>query len=72
MYTRWRVRTYQANPDHTCYICYVTLPAPKKSAELAIHCTASLHNDGCCEWLWTFNSNVSVMFIEMHSVLQYF
>ena len=33
--TRGRVRTYQANPDYPCYICYVTLPALYKSAELA-------------------------------------
>ena len=35
MYARARGRTYQANPDRTCYICYVTLPALYKSAELA-------------------------------------
>ena len=31
------------NLDCTCYICYVTLLALQKSAELAIHCTAFLY-----------------------------
>ena len=31
MYARARVRTYQANHDCPCYICYVTLPAYKIS-----------------------------------------
>ena len=53
-------------------LCYVTLLALQKSAEFAIHYTASLHNDGYCLWLWGFNSNVSMMFIKIHSVMQYF
>ena len=28
---RGRVRTYQANHECPCYICYVTLPADEKS-----------------------------------------
>ena len=43
-----RVGTYQVNPDGTCYIYYVTLPALQKCAELAFHCTALLYNDGHC------------------------
>ena len=48
MYARaqGRMRTYQANPNRTCFICYVTLPA-LKPAELAIHCAASLYNNLC-------------------------
>ena len=52
------------NLDRTCYICYVTLLALQKSAELAIHCTAFLYKDRCCLWLWVFKSNVSMMFIR--------
>ena len=53
-------------------LCYVILPALQTSAELAIHCTAPLYNDGCCLWLWVFNSNISMMFSKIHSVMQYF
>ena len=33
MYARARGRTYQANHDCTCYICYVTLPGTIKIAQ---------------------------------------
>ena len=65
-----RVKTYQENPNRTCYICYVTFPALQKSAKLAIRCTA--YNDWCCLWLWVFNSNVSMTFIKIHCVMHYF
>ena len=48
MYAQARGQTYQANPNCTCYICYVILPALQKSARLAIDYTASLYNDRCC------------------------
>ena len=69
---RGQVQTFQANPDRTCYICYVTLLELQKSAKLAIHCTACLYNDGTCLWLWVFNSNISMMFIKIYNVMQYF
>ena len=47
-------------------VCYVTLPALQKSAKLSFHCTAPLYNDGCYQWLWVFNSNVSMTFIKIH------
>ena len=41
-----------------CWVCY------------SLYCP--LHNDGYCLWLWVFNSNVSMTFIKIHSVMQYF
>ena len=68
MYTQAQGRTYQASPNCTCCICYVTLLALQKSTELAVHCTVSRY-DICCLWLWVCNSNVSMVFFKIHSVM---
>ena len=64
--------TYQANPDRTCYICYVILLALQKPAEPAFHCIAPLYNNDGYGLCLGFNSNVIMTFTKIHSVMQYF